>query len=55
MASAEVAAAITEDAGAAAATGLASVPWVFLNEKRVPRWRGGALEAMIDAAAHSEP
>jgi protein-disulfide isomerase len=55
MESPEVTAAVDEDVRAAYATGLASVPWVFLNEKRVPRWRAGALETMIEAAVRAEP
>ncbi|MHC4426988.1 MAG: DsbA family protein [Planctomycetota bacterium] len=51
----EVTAAVDEDVRAAYATGLASVPWVFLNEKRVPRWRAGALDTMIEAAVRAEP
>jgi protein-disulfide isomerase len=55
MESPEVAAAVDEDVRTAYATGLASVPWVFLNIKRVPRWRAVALEAMIEAAVRAEP
>jgi protein-disulfide isomerase len=55
MASPEVAAAIASDVRAGAMTGLASVPWVFLNERRVPRWRSGALETMIEAAVGAGP
>jgi protein-disulfide isomerase/uncharacterized membrane protein len=47
--------AIAVDSQAGKSVGLASVPLIFINGKRVPRWRmGGALNAMVAAAARGQ-
>jgi protein-disulfide isomerase len=44
--------AIAEDAEAAKTAGLNSIPFIYINGKRVPRWKlDGVLEAMIEEAA----
>jgi protein-disulfide isomerase/uncharacterized membrane protein len=52
MRSRSVGDAIAADAQAGKSLGLSSVPYIFINGKRVPRWRmEGTLDAMVEAAA----
>ncbi|MHC4963315.1 MAG: DsbA family protein [Planctomycetota bacterium] len=48
----EVAEAIVEDAQAGKDADLRGIPFIFINEKRVPRWNlDGVLEAIVEEAA----
>lgn len=52
----EIAAAIEEDARAGKRIGLRGVPLIYINNRRVPRWKlPGILDAMVDAAAGTTP
>jgi protein-disulfide isomerase len=52
----EVAAAIAEDATAGKALNLRSVPFIFVNEKLVPRWHvDGIPAAILEQAAKAAP
>ncbi len=54
MPSADIAAAIADDAQAGRALGLRSIPMIFINNKFVPRWRfqeDRTLQRMIEEAS----